>query len=418
MSRDDFQKIPLELRQIPRWIVWKDEGGKGKIPHSAVTGRKVNITKKTAGCEFQLAEERLLRGGYSGLGFILNGDGIVAIDLDDCVSNGVIDAGAYGVLQTLGFGYVEYSPSGRGVHMWGRSETVSPGRRGKVNGVSVELYSDLRYITVTGDAVLTMEGDGLSVLPGYDTVLGLLRRSSALKNCKKQLATPRVESNPAVSIFTQEIQEDQEQQVLQDIQEFQDIKVTQDSQAIGLTPEAEFDFPSSCHVRGVGQRHHLVFQLARWLKSRFQEPNEELLRTWVKAWHTRFLANIRTKNFDYTWAEFVNAWRSVRHPMGEVLDLAIGNPCPLEPWMEDHGLGPIVDQLLGLCLRLAHNNEDGVFFLASRPLAERLGYSHQTINTNLNLLVSYGYLMRTYKGHTGRASEYRIGLARVDPFVT
>jgi primase-polymerase (primpol)-like protein len=46
--------------------------------------------------------------------------------------------------------YVEVSPSGEGLHVWGRA-TVPTGRRVLVDGLSVEVYGVGRYLTVTGE---------------------------------------------------------------------------------------------------------------------------------------------------------------------------------------------------------------------------------------------------------------------------
>lgn len=53
-----------------------------------------------------------------GVGFVFSPDDpYVGVDMDDCVSrNGTIHQGAYEVVRSLG-GYVEFSPSGRGLHI-------------------------------------------------------------------------------------------------------------------------------------------------------------------------------------------------------------------------------------------------------------------------------------------------------------
>lgn len=81
-----------------------------------------------------------------GLGFVL-GDGIACLDLDNCLDErGRPDARARAILDRVPDAYVEISPSGRGLHIWGVAPE-QPGRR----RIAYEAYSTGRYITVTGN---------------------------------------------------------------------------------------------------------------------------------------------------------------------------------------------------------------------------------------------------------------------------
>jgi len=80
-------------------------------------------------------------------GFVLGG-GIGCIDLDGCLDEaGRLDP-VVAHLVPAGT-YVEVSPSGRGLHVWGWLPE-GRGRRFRVGGVGVEVYSAGRYVTVTG----------------------------------------------------------------------------------------------------------------------------------------------------------------------------------------------------------------------------------------------------------------------------
>lgn len=80
-----------------------------------------------------------------GIGFVLNADGIVCVDLDHCLDGDVLADWAQRILDRTPATYVEVSPSGTGLHIWGRG-TVVRGRR-TAHG---EVYGTGRYITVTG----------------------------------------------------------------------------------------------------------------------------------------------------------------------------------------------------------------------------------------------------------------------------
>jgi primase-polymerase (primpol)-like protein len=86
-----------------------------------------------------------------GLGFVLDGDGIACVDLDNVLIDGELDPRARRFLSTLSPFYVEVSPSGSGIHAW--VDGGSPNGR-KVftleDGLKVEWYSNGRFMTMTG----------------------------------------------------------------------------------------------------------------------------------------------------------------------------------------------------------------------------------------------------------------------------
>ena len=75
----------------------------------------------------------------AGLGFVLDGDGVVCLDLDHCVDDeGTVAGWARNVLDAVDGTWVEVSASGDGLHVWGYGE-LPHGRR-----ITVEKYvSDL-----------------------------------------------------------------------------------------------------------------------------------------------------------------------------------------------------------------------------------------------------------------------------------
>jgi primase-polymerase (primpol)-like protein len=87
-----------------------------------------------------------------GLGFVLNGDGLICIDLDHCF-DGEPSAEAQALIDLLPPTYIEVSPSGTGLHLWGYA-SLDKGRRFNRNGLSVEVYPNGRYLTVTGNALI------------------------------------------------------------------------------------------------------------------------------------------------------------------------------------------------------------------------------------------------------------------------
>lgn len=143
--------IPAELRRLDRWVRWdlvERRGRVDKVPMT-LTGRHASSTDPATWTDYTAAKAS--RVGV-GLGFVLNGDGVSCIDLDDCLVDGKPNAQAQALMDRFPTAWVELSPSGTGLHLWGTAP-AGPGRRTSVDGLSVEFYSAGRYITVTGHTI-------------------------------------------------------------------------------------------------------------------------------------------------------------------------------------------------------------------------------------------------------------------------
>ncbi len=137
------QVLPAELTTTARWI-----------RHSAT---KVPLT--TAGMAAS-STDRATWSTYSdaaastagvGLGFVLSDvDDVVCIDLDHCIRpDGSLESWAAPIVADAGITYVEVSPSGDGLHIWGRADVRQGRRIRRPDGTAVEVYGTGRYITVT-----------------------------------------------------------------------------------------------------------------------------------------------------------------------------------------------------------------------------------------------------------------------------
>ncbi|WP_229686755.1 bifunctional DNA primase/polymerase [Longimycelium tulufanense] len=107
-------------------------------------GRPASATDPTTWSPYEAVKDMPRKG------FVLNGDGVVCLDLDHCVRpGGTLTPAAATLLRRCPPTYVEVSLSGDGVHIWGRGH-LPHGRRLTVEGGSVEMYGTGRYIAVTG----------------------------------------------------------------------------------------------------------------------------------------------------------------------------------------------------------------------------------------------------------------------------
>lgn len=147
------ENIPDELKAL-HWGVWRavprDDGKIGKPPCNPVTGRMIGADKPELWGTFEDAVTTYSAGDWSGIGTLMEADtGIVGIDLDDIQSIAAKGTPLRKLLKRAqGAGiYIEKSPSGKGARMFVLGKL--PGNRGRRKG-GIELYSDSRFLTVTG----------------------------------------------------------------------------------------------------------------------------------------------------------------------------------------------------------------------------------------------------------------------------
>ena len=146
----DLQCLPHRLRAIHRFLHWEHRhigGRQTKVPIDASTGAPIDATSPAHWMTFSDAVQALRPG--IGLGLALNGDGLIVIDIDNCVNDaGALTPEAQTVIDRAG-SYAEFSPSGKGVHVFVYGALPPEGRR---RG-AYEIYSHGRFMTLTGNQV-------------------------------------------------------------------------------------------------------------------------------------------------------------------------------------------------------------------------------------------------------------------------
>jgi putative DNA primase/helicase len=145
-----FQNIPEELKRLPRWVCWRiieRDGKPTKVPVNPKTGGNAQSNNPETWGSFEAALERMQQDGLAGIGFMFNGDGVVGVDIDNCVNpdTGGMEQVAIDIIQSLD-SYTEYSQSGRGIHIICRGKLPDGRRR---HG-PVEMYDSGRFFVMTG----------------------------------------------------------------------------------------------------------------------------------------------------------------------------------------------------------------------------------------------------------------------------
>jgi primase-polymerase (primpol)-like protein len=135
--------IPAELTARPRWVRRTER----KVP-VAVDGSTASSTDPATWSRYREAAES---SAGAGLGFVLDGDGIVCLDLDHALDDGELLPWAQAVVEAAAGCWVEVSVSGSGLHIWGHGRLPGgAGRRLRLGDGTVEVYATGRYIAVTG----------------------------------------------------------------------------------------------------------------------------------------------------------------------------------------------------------------------------------------------------------------------------
>jgi putative DNA primase/helicase len=158
IKKPDFHYIPEELKCSPHWLLWKAQQKKDKpeeltkVPFTIDGKMFYSWNDPNNLYKFEEVEQAFQTGKFTGVGFALKGKDFICIDLDNNVSAANISEE---LLSLIPLGYSEFSPSGKGFHIWLKGEKpIGMGKNGyTVAGEKLEVFGGSGWVTVTGDAV-------------------------------------------------------------------------------------------------------------------------------------------------------------------------------------------------------------------------------------------------------------------------
>jgi hypothetical protein len=186
-----LQNIPNELRVRNNFVVWRNEirdGEKTKVPYDAKSNgnhirAKSNDPATWASFEEAARVADILSGNdYDGVGIMLGGSGLIGIDFDGVVDDGVPEPYVLNIISQIGTPYCEITPSGTGLRVFIKGTQLPPGNRkfsAKKKGVEkygAEIYSGSeggRYLTLTGERY---SGEGVPEISNIDIVYFLISK--------------------------------------------------------------------------------------------------------------------------------------------------------------------------------------------------------------------------------------------------
>lgn len=187
-----------DLKTQRRWVCYDAS----KAPIDARTGRHASVSEPATWATYAEATAAVKRHRCLGVGVVFTGDdGVVGIDLDDCLEDVVDDDGVVQTvrdpyarhLMELAPTYAEISPSGTGIHIIGTG-ALDKSYKQKQNGIGVEMYDRGRYFTFTEDAVI--END-TGELRNVQAIIDAVFAEDATIRAAKAAPQP-IESGPAV----------------------------------------------------------------------------------------------------------------------------------------------------------------------------------------------------------------------------
>lgn len=147
-----YAAIPQELQERNNWLLWRsqtlDNGKKTKIPYQC-NGYPASVTNPSHWASFACAVD--CAGDYDGIGFVFGADDpYCGIDIDNANKHPNPEWQLKRQLQVFERfqSYTERSPSGEGCHIIIKADIGKGVRDG-----ALEIYSQERYLTFTGDVI-------------------------------------------------------------------------------------------------------------------------------------------------------------------------------------------------------------------------------------------------------------------------
>jgi hypothetical protein len=148
--------VPEEMKVKPNWVVVrtrenKDTGRLDKFLINVHNGKFAESDNPETWTDFDTACEFAKKNGGIALAYALDGkDKIACIDLDGCIDeNGNYSDTAKEVLDKCGKTYIEKSVSGKGLHIFGKTNGMD--LRAFSKDGDMEFYQSGHFIAMTGD---------------------------------------------------------------------------------------------------------------------------------------------------------------------------------------------------------------------------------------------------------------------------
>jgi hypothetical protein len=219
--------VPQILKDIPNWVAWKmapgADGKLTKVPFIVGSNfqRKAKSSDSATWTDFNTAVTSTERNHVQGIGIVLGGRtkelGLAGVDIDGCRNpeTGEITEWAEKIIQRLD-SYTEITPSETGVRVWIIGKVPDDEKVFKLDPaighgdkVQIEIYSDGRYFTITGNSVYEDPGDveTRDLASAYELFRGLKQKHPATaKTTATPAVAPTADTAPAAAAQHESVQ--------------------------------------------------------------------------------------------------------------------------------------------------------------------------------------------------------------------
>ncbi|TDF66492.1 hypothetical protein E1J61_09410 [Cupriavidus sp. L7L] len=149
----NFDGIPASMKDSrPQWVLWRwvKKGNDWTKPPLQANGQYAKPNDPTTWATFEEVRTAYEGGRFDGIGMMLR-DGNCGIDLDHVLSiDDSLEPWAQQIVEQFDGAYVEYSPSGDGLHILVKGTLPRCGKSGPDNRLEFYDKGSPRYFTVTG----------------------------------------------------------------------------------------------------------------------------------------------------------------------------------------------------------------------------------------------------------------------------
>lgn len=243
-----LEGLPASLTELDRWLNWRfeiREGRPTKVPLQ-VNGFQAKTTIPGHCTSIERAFDSMLRDIDRGLGFVFFAeDGLIGIDLDNCLQNGDLKAWAKPIVERFADTYTEVSPGGEGLKIFAKgsisAKLCGSGMKRQLEDGEVEIYQHSRYFTVTGKR---FRGSPAEIEEHTASALWLISRlenSRAKRGSSSELLSAPVAVAPNLSDF----QSNQVAALRQNIPQFDQLWRGDNSQFSGDESRGDLSFCST-----------------------------------------------------------------------------------------------------------------------------------------------------------------------------
>jgi hypothetical protein len=203
---DPMPKVPQQLKNKPNWVLWKLASVSGKItkvPYKLDFKNAAASTRPEDWSDYKSVVAQVMReGGITenrGIGRVVQkGERIVGVDLDGCrdPQTGAISQWAEDLVESLN-SYCEITPSQTGIRIWVIGDlpagdkvfNLDPSVGFYGSKVKIEIFTDARYFTVTGQSIYDAPLAERDLTEPFDLINAIRRKHPVPKKAKSTATT-------------------------------------------------------------------------------------------------------------------------------------------------------------------------------------------------------------------------------------